>query len=58
MTTIWELLEKLEIAGNWNFFLSLVNSGKLELKRNNSGNLELSENFKNLREIITNNWKN
>lgn len=58
MTAIWELLEKLELTGNWNFFLGLVNSGKLELKCNNSGNLELSENFKNSREIITNNWKN
>lgn len=28
MTAIWELLEKLEITGNWNFFLGLVNSGK------------------------------
>ena len=28
MTAIWESLEKLEVTGNWNFFLGLVNSGK------------------------------
>lgn len=28
MTAIWELLEKLEVTGKWNFFLDLVNSGK------------------------------
>lgn len=28
MIAIRELLEKLEVTGNWNFFLGLVNSGK------------------------------
>lgn len=41
MTTIWELLEKLEIAGNWNFFLSLVNSGKARAEAQQFGKFRI-----------------